>query len=502
MQLDPTHAHAAVLANDFHQFVRWAWPIVSKDQFEDGHHVRAICHHLDLVARGVVSKLVILCPVRHGKSLIVSVLFPVFRWIKWASCRIITGTYSQTLTVRDAVRSRQLIESDAFKQMFGPYLQLGDDGRKDYYQTADGGHRLSVSTGSRTAGFDADLILADDLHDMATRHSAAERGAAKDYFHTALSSRLVLTGREAVVVAGHRVHEDDLYADLLAQGGWAWCVLDTEHDPEHAAKHPNSHWTDPRRAGELLWPARIDPAQIAQFKRQYRSEYHAVFNQRPTAPEGALFKLDWFREWRPSGDSNKLGDRVYGKSEFTRYITVDLAIGTKASNDSTVAQVWDVGQGQMVLVHQERVRVDGAAVVPLIAGMYRRWRPEFVGVEDVAFQRVVVDQLRAADIPVKSLKPGTQDKQSRSVPAQIRAEAGAVWLPAGADWTADWLAEVCAFPSGKHDDQVDAFSWAAKLAERYAGAESVSLSPLEQADADAAREKEQFQTMLWAGCPY
>ncbi len=43
-------------------------------------------------------------------------------------------------------------------------------------------------------------------------------------------------------------------------------------------------------------------------------------------------------------------------------------------------------------------------------------------------------------------------------------ENGFVWLPEAAPWLADYLAEMTAFPRGRHDDQVDstaqALAWA------------------------------------------
>jgi predicted phage terminase large subunit-like protein len=41
-----------------------------------------------------------------------------------------------------------------------------------------------------------------------------------------------------------------------------------------------------------------------------------------------------------------------------------------------------------------------------------------------------------------------------------RIEAGCVFLPHNAPWLDDFRRELCAFPGGRHNDQVDAFSQA------------------------------------------
>lgn len=147
----------------------------------------------------------------------------------------------------------------------------------------------------------------------------------------------------------------------------------------------------------------------------------------------------------------------------------------------------------MVLVHQTRERVDGARVIPLLQSLYRTWKPSVVAVESVAYQQAVIDQLRALNVPVKKVVPD-KDKEARSIPAQVRAEAGTVWIPAGKDFVADWLAEVGAFPLGRWDDQVDAFSMAADLAERWAG------TPADPEPAPA--ESNRLRELLWADTPF
>ena len=53
-----------------------------------------------------------------------------------------------------------------------------------------------------------------------------------------------------------------------------------------------------------------------------------------------------------------------------------------------------------------------------------------------------------------------------------KIESGRVFLPVRADWLEDFKTEVCAFPHGSNDDQVDAMSqylkWEDERSKRYA----------------------------------
>lgn len=49
------------------------------------------------------------------------------------------------------------------------------------------------------------------------------------------------------------------------------------------------------------------------------------------------------------------------------------------------------------------------------------------------------------------------DKVSRAHAVSPLVESGKVWLPSVGAWVGEFIDELCAFPAGAHDDQVDAF---------------------------------------------
>lgn len=505
--LSLTQIEAALSANSFKRFVTRFWSCVSNDPFQDGYHIDAITEHLEAVAAGQCPRLVINVAVRHSKSLLCSVLFPVWVWLQRPEARVITASYSKDLTVRDAVRSRQMMEHPEFRKHFDHFKLTDDTNRKDYYANDHKGHRLSVSTGARTAGFDADLIIADDLMDMATRNSEAERTTAIDYFETALCSRLVYTGREAIVVAGHRIHEDDVYSRLREKygddGTWSWLVLPEEYTPKFSTWYNATGWKDQRQEGELLWPAKFNAQVIEQQKKAYRHEYSAVFLQEPTPAEGTLFKAEWVRYWNEDDQGNyNLGGKLFPKSAAWRFATCDTAVSTASGADWTVCQVWDVVGTHRVLVDQLRKKLDGNRIVPALAEFTRNHRVQFVAVEKEFVGRFVLDQLKAANVCVKPFQArGHGDKETRAVAAEICMEAGHVWFPSK-PWAADLVRELLAFPNGSHDDQVDALSMGCILADKYKGKVEPDLNPEQRAAAVRAANEKRFNEMLWAGLPF
>ena len=71
-----------VAERSFPDFVRQAWPILEPTTpFLPNWHIDLVCEYLEAVTAGEIRRLVINLPPRYGKSLLVSVLWPVWEWI-------------------------------------------------------------------------------------------------------------------------------------------------------------------------------------------------------------------------------------------------------------------------------------------------------------------------------------------------------------------------------------------------------------------------------------
>jgi hypothetical protein len=91
------------LAQDrFAEFVRQAWPIVElATVLVWNWHLDALCEYLEAVAADDgIKRLIINIPPRSGKSLLASVLWPAWVWIRRPATRWLFASYSASLSTK------------------------------------------------------------------------------------------------------------------------------------------------------------------------------------------------------------------------------------------------------------------------------------------------------------------------------------------------------------------------------------------------------------------
>ena len=115
---------ARMAARSLREFVRQAWAVVEPSTpFVPGWHIDAIIEHLEAVTRGQIRNLLINVPPRHMKSLLVSVFWPAWEWIRWPERRWLYSSYAASLSIRDSVKCRRLIESPWYQAALGRSLR-------------------------------------------------------------------------------------------------------------------------------------------------------------------------------------------------------------------------------------------------------------------------------------------------------------------------------------------------------------------------------------------
>jgi predicted phage terminase large subunit-like protein len=457
------------------EFVRLAWPIVEPSTpFVPGWHIDAIIEHLEAVTRGQIRNLLINVPPRHMKSLLVSVFWPAWEWILYPGRRWLYSSYAATLSTRDSVRCRMLIESPWYQARWGDRFSLaGDQNTKIRFENNRSGYRIATSVGGSATGEGGDRIVCDDPHNVGEVESDSVRKGTLDWFDVVMSTRVNDPKTTARVVVMQRCHQQDLSGHLLEQGGWEHLCLPAEYEGPKCIT--SIGWSEPReQVGELLWLEQFGPAEIADWKRRMGS-YAAAgqLQQRPSPAGGGIIKRHWFRFWQPRGAKLppvevRLPDGTY---QFIVAIELptqcddqlqswDCAFKDLATSDFVVGQSWARIGGNFLLIEQTRARMDCPATVKAVRELSAR-RPQALAklIEDKANGSAVI-QMLANEIPgILPVSP-QGGKEARAAGVSPVIEAGNVYLPHPdfASWVKDFIEECAAFPYGKHDDQVDAMT--------------------------------------------
>ena len=161
----------------------------------------------------------------------------------------------------------------------------------------------------------------------------------------------------------------------------------------------------------------------------------------------------------------------------------DCAFSDKTYNDPTAMTTWGVfkpvdGPMSCLLIDCWAEHLTFPNLKPKVLDEWKvsygegldAKRPDLILVEDKAAGISLIQELRAAHLPVRGYNPGKADKMQRlQITASIFA-TGRVWLPESSvrkgfvrDWCEGFLSQICSFPDSTHDDYVDSATQAIRL---------------------------------------
>jgi predicted phage terminase large subunit-like protein len=183
--------------------------------------------------------------------------------------------------------------------------------------------------------------------------------------------------------------------------------------------------------------------------------FSAQYLQQPVPAGGALVRWEWFELFT----ERPLFDR-----DMNHRITMswDTAIKSTELANYSVGQTWHATPKGYFLVSQVRRKLEYPDLKRLIINEAEDQKARTILIEDKGSGSSLIQDLnrlqwnhwRPAIIPIVP----KDDKVMRMSAQTSKLEAGQVFLPSRADWLDDFRSEVCAFPNGSNDDQVDAMS--------------------------------------------
>lgn len=431
---------------------------------------------VEKVQQGESQYVVVSMPPRSGKSQLSSVYFPVWLLHKFPQWQIGLISHDPSLAVLWGRNVRNLIEEKG--EVLGVTLAK-DAGAAAEWQTKEKGGVTSRSVGQSITGRGFNVLIVDDaVKDYADAHSATKREALWSWWLNNAQTRQ--NGPWLVVFIGTRWHEDDIIGRLLSH--------ETEGDPDQweNIKFPAiAEDADVlgRQPGEPLLSPLLDEDEEQALKRWAGVRrgvgayaWSALYQQAPSPAKGMIFNSDWWRFWTKNpANATDDGKVVYVPDEAwatMRWLdSWDMAFKATSASDYVVGQRWAQQQARRFLVYQERERLTftqtlarlriwadaGNPITPHAGKVHERV------VEDKANGTAVIDTLTSEISGMIAVNP-TDSKEARARSTTPEAEAGNIFFPfpgdPGNEWVTDLLSELREFPTGVHDDQVDAYSQA------------------------------------------
>lgn len=400
----------------------------------------------DAVFAEQLSILLIEMPPQHGKSAIVSQWTPA--WFLSAFPRRMVGlcSYEAGVSARwggwvrdtlNAIRTVRISESSS---------------AKDDWRTADGGGMITTGVGGPLTSYGIHLLVIDDpFKNSEEADSETIRAKVWDWFQTVAWTRK--QPGTVIVIMHTRWHEDDLVGRILAHPEMSRLVRRIRMPA--IAEDAN----DPlgRKPGEALWPTRFpadsSPDGLLTTKGVLSARWwEALYQQRPTAAEGAEILRSW---WRYYDDLPvRWEDLEY------RLASWDGTFTDSDTSDYVCGVVIGVFGGQRYVLDRIRARMTFVETCEAVATTHRKWQCHATAVELAANGHAIVDTLKVSIPGVYGVKVGNNGKVARARATSPQVKSGSVLLPSGEKWADELVEEHAAFPLGRHDDQVDAMSQA------------------------------------------
>ena len=490
-----------------YDFLMSGWQYIDPAPFTPGWVLEAVAEHLQAVCDGEIRRLLINIPPRCSKSSLTSVAFPAWVWAQrhrsptsGPGVQFLHASYAQSLSLRDSVKCRRLIESPWYQRLWGERFGLtGDQNTKTRFDNTLGGSRLSTSVGSALTGEGGSIIVVDDPNAAQEAFSEATIESTIEWWDGALSTRLNDPKTGAFIVIQQRLSEEDLTGHILSKeaDNWVHLCLPMRYEPDRSYV-TSIGWQDPRtEAGELLWPERFGEPEVVTLEKQMGPWTAAgQLQQRPEPKGGGIIKRDWWQLWP---------EEAYPPMDFV-LASLDTAYTAKTENDFSALTIWGVFSGEnnapslsyinrdaklktqegqaglfddaaqmrfphlpssggnapkVMLMQAWAERLELHDLVQKVARTCKAMRVDKLIIENKAAGHSVAQELRRLfgheDWGVQLVDPKSQDKLSRLYSVQHLFAEGMVYSPDRA-WADQVITQVGTFPKGKHDDLVDTVS--------------------------------------------
>lgn len=457
--------NAELARREMLEYLQFTWQTKDTEPLQVGIHTRDICKEIDEAItrfrRGESSFIILTVPPQHGKSEIVSKALPTRFLGLFPDKRVMVASYSSGLSDSLSKDGRKLMRSAEYKAVF-PEISLSREnagvhewGIERNGEQCKGKAQFSGMDGSMT-GKGAHLIVIDDpLKGRAEAESEVIRNKIWDCTRNDIMTRRAPVS--IVIVTLTRWHDDDIAGRIIKQ---------MESDPSFP-KFKIVSWpaeSETYRQG-VLFPERYTP----EFYKAQKSilglyAWSALYMCSPTPRHGNALRADKVNiikveDWQryTSGIRFARGWDLASSTEERTSDDPDYTSGCKAGvrmvstgqSGLSIPLLFidDYVRGKWEATERNRRIIEtavGDGNIPVGVEAFAGYKDAYTTLRDI---------LKGIRSVSKSNLPG--DKLAKSDLVAPIFEAGNVFMKE-APWNAEVLKYYSQFPSGKHDDDIDA----------------------------------------------
>lgn len=410
-----------------------------------------------------------LAPRGFGKSTVGDVDYCITRILRDPNIRIMIGSKTQTQAQAflKEIRTHFEINEDLIR-IFGDWKTSKDNVWSDREFTVN--KRTLIKKEATVTALGAsgaviskhfDVIIGDDLVGLENARTERQRANLKEWFYSSLFPTLEPDGD--IHILGTRYNPLDLYEDLIKSGSYS---VNIQRAIQLVDGKECSLWED-KWSMEKLKNIRADSGKII-FNMQYQNDTELA--------KGKIFKAQYFKyyeEYKLDNDFQTAKIRVKDAEGIDKwkkvrvYMGADLAISEteNSNNDYFVLMMVGVDEDRNVYVLEyikERLSFNSQLNTIISYGRNKYPMVERVGVETVAYQKSLAQELRRLSLlPIININT-SKDKVTRAMRRSANFENGKVFFREGMDDLEECL---LLFPEVDHDDLFDALDFAMCMAD-------------------------------------
>jgi predicted phage terminase large subunit-like protein len=407
-------------------------------------------------------QLAIAAPRGHAKSTTTDLIYALFVLLNGYRKFVIICSSSEDTAMRFLRTLKDELEvNDKLRWMYGD--QRSDKWTSSEIKLANGAVVLARGRGSQMRGLKEgaqrpDLIILDDIEDEEMVRSETRRQDLEEWFNGSVKPSLAPDGQ--IIFIGTILHQDSLLARCL--------------DPALYPEFVTRRYAIVKDNGDPLWPARWSIDGIQALKADYTGRgllhnFYMEYMNDPIPKENAEFKIERFEYY----DSDSL------PTDLRVYAGMDPSGGTvgKTSDKTAIVVVGvdDKSNYYVLDIYNELTTSD--EMIRLMMKVQERWKPRKFGIEKMMATRMLMPHLEKAMrdeglyLPMELMSAdrgaGGRKGMSDGKYQRIKSLVG----PANLGILkfnrkhVDLFEQMATFPRGKHDDVLDALSYAWRLAE-------------------------------------